>query len=108
MAQDFRRHTAAPTQANTTVSVYTADSNDCIVGIHGANVAATQITISVWVRLSGTSTDMYLIKDAPIPVGSSLSIDGKFNVASGDILRVSTDTANGLNLFVSLVDEIST
>ena len=69
--------------------------------------AATQITMSVWVRLSGTSTDIYLIKDAPIPVGSSLSIDGKFNVASGDILRVSTDTANGLNLFVSLVDEIS-
>lgn len=107
MAQDFRRHTAAPASANATTSVYTADSNDCIVGLHCANVAATQITVGVWVRLTGTTDDIYLIKDAPIPVGSSLSIDGKFNLASGDILRVTTDTANGLNLFVSLVDEIS-
>ena len=107
MAQDFRRHTSAPTSANTATTVFTADSNDCIVTINCANVVSTQILVDVYIRLSGTTTDMYLIKDGPVPVGSALSIDGKFNLASGDELRVETDTANGLNLFVSLVDEIS-
>ena len=51
-----------------------------------ANVVSTQILVDVYIRLSGTTTDMYLIKDGPVPVGSALSTDGKFNLASVDFL----------------------
>jgi hypothetical protein len=108
MAQDFKRHTAIVTSANTDTALFTADSNDCIVGIHCANVGSQQITVDVFVRVSPANTSVYLVKSAPIPVGSSLSIDGKFNVASGDILRVQSDTANALHVYTSIVDEIST
>ena len=49
--------------------------------------------------------------DAPIPSGSSLQVlDGgaKFVVQSGDALKVVSDTASSLDVWVSAVDAIST
>ena len=57
------------------------------------------------------SNDHYLVKSAPIPVGSSLElIDGgaKIVVDSGDILKVVSDTASSIDTWVSCVDAIST
>jgi hypothetical protein len=63
------------------------------------------------VYINDASNDIYLVKDAPIPAGSSLQVlDGgaKFVVQSGDALKVVSDTASSADVWVSAVDDIST
>jgi hypothetical protein len=107
MAQDFTRYkerlvgTAAAT-------LFTANSNDTIVGISVANVTATAVNADVFIN-DGTD-DFYLVKNAPIPAGSALQVlDGgaKVVVQNGDILKVKSDTASSLDVWISTVDAIS-
>jgi len=108
MAQNFRRYTKndVGTSAQT---LFTANSYDTIVGISVANITTSSVVASVYIN--DGSNDIYLIKDAPIPSGSSLQVlDGgaKFVVESGDALKVISDTASSLDVWVSAVDAIST
>jgi len=108
MAQDFERNTsnAVGTSAAT---LRTANSDDAIVGIMIANVATSQINVEVYIN--DGSNDIHLVKDAPIPVGSSLQVlDGgaKIVMQSGDALNVKSDTASSADVWVSVVDAIST
>ena len=108
MAQDFERNTsnAVGTSAAT---LRTANSDDAIVGIMVANVATSQINVEVYIN--DGSNDIHLVKDAPIPVGSSLQVlDGgaKIVMQSGDALMVKSDTASSADVWVSVVDAIST
>lgn len=110
MAQNFRRYIerSIGTSATDIPDGTDFDSYDTIVGINIANIVAQQITVSVY--LQNSSNNYYLIKDAPIPAGSSLQVlDGgaKFVVASGDRLWVVSDTANSVDVIVSAVDDIS-
>lgn len=109
MAQNFRRYTKknAPTTAGT--AIITADSFDTIVGISLSNTSASQVIVDCYIN-DGVS-DIYIIKDAPIPAGSTLQVlDGgaKFVIQSGDELHVISDTANAVDVWVSAVDAIST
>ncbi len=108
MAQNFRRYTSndVGTAAST---VFTADSYDTVVGISLANITASTVEASVYIN--DGSNDIYLVKDAPIAAGGSLQVlDGgaKFVVQSGDALKVVSDTASSLDVWVSAVDAIST
>ena len=108
MAQNFRRYTNNNV-GTAAVTSFTADSFDTVVGISVANITASAVTASVYIN-DGTD-DIYLIKDAPIPSGSALQVlDGgaKFVVQSGDALKVISDTASSLDVWVSAVDAIST
>ena len=108
MAQNFRRYTSndVGTAAST---VFTADSYDTVVGISLANITASTVEASVYIN--DGANDIYLVKDAPIAAGGSLQVlDGgaKFVVQSGDALKVVSDTASSLDVWVSAVDAIST
>lgn len=107
MAQNFVRYkyNAIGTSPQT---IFTANSNDTIVGISLANIGASQITASVYITSGGL--DHYLVKNAPIPVGSALQVlDGgaKFVVQNGDALKIVSNTASSLDAWISAVDEIS-
>ena len=107
MAQDFTRYKARLT-GTSAATLFTANSNDTIVGISVANVTAGSVNASVFIN-DGTN-DFYLIKDAPIPAGSALQVlDGgaKVVVQSGDILKVVSNTASSLDTWISTVDAIS-
>jgi len=107
MAQDFTRYKARLT-GTSAATLFTANSNDTIVGISVANVTASAVNASVYIN-DGTN-DFYLVKSAPIPSGSALQVlDGgaKVVVQSGDILKVVSDTASSLDTWVSTVDAIS-
>ena len=118
MAQDFERAVAKDANddidiGTTARTVVTSDSDDAIVGIRLANVISSQIEVSVFVETNASGQDMnvYLIKNAPIPAGSSLElIDGgsKIVLQTGDELKVKSDTDASLNCYVSFVDAIST
>ena len=108
MAQNFRRNTSNNV-GTSPVSVYTADSFDTIVGIALTNVHSSSINVDVYIN-DGTN-DIYLVKSAPIPVGSQLQlIDGgaKVVVENGDVIKVKSDVASSCDVWISAVDSIST
>ena len=107
MAQNFRRYTSNSVGTSAT-SVYTANSYDTIVGISVANISTSSVLADV--IINDGSNDIYLVKQAPIPTGSSLQVlDGgaKFVVQSGDVAKVLSDTASSLDVWISAVDDIS-
>jgi hypothetical protein len=107
MAQNFRRYTSNDV-GTSAATLFTADSFDTVVGISVANVTASAVVASVYIN-DGTN-DIYLVKDAPIPVGSALQVlDGgaKFVVQNNDALKVVSDIASSLDVWVSTVDDIS-
>ena len=107
MAQDFERNTANAVGTGAT-TLRTANSDDAIVGITVANVHTAQITVEVYIN--DGSNDIHIVKDAPIPVGGALQVlDGgaKIVMQSGDILNVISDTASSADVWISVVDTIS-
>ena len=71
MAQDFERNIQRNV-GTSAVTVFTADSDDAVVGINIANVTSSQIKIDVFIEVS--SANYYLVKDAPIPSQSAIQI----------------------------------
>ena len=108
MAQDFERNTANAV-GTSAVTLRTANSDDTVVGISIANVTSSQITVEVYINDS--SNDIHLVKDAPIPAGSALQVlDGgaKIVMQSGDALKVKSITSSSADVWVSVVEAIST
>ena len=108
MAQNFRRYTNNNV-GTSAVTLFTANSFDTVVGINVANVVTSQITVSVYIN--DGANDIHLVKDAPIPVGGALQIlDGgaKIVMVSGDALKVKSSVASSADVWVSVVDAIST
>ena len=103
MAQDFERNIARNigTSAST---IFTADSDDAVVGINLANVTTNQIKASVFV--TNSSADYYLVKDAPIPVGSSLELmaGNKVVLETTDQLTIDCDVADKLSGALSIME----
>jgi|TARA_R100001591_G_scaffold32474_2_gene43452 hypothetical protein len=107
MAQDFERNVANAV-GTSAVTLRTANSDDALVGITVANVLTSQITVEVYITSGGN--DIHIVKDAPIPAGSSLQVlDGgaKIVMESGDALKVKSNTASSADVWVSVVDTIS-
>lgn len=107
MAQNFRRYTNNNV-GTSVVTSFTANSYDTVVGISVANITASAVNADVYIN--DGSNDIYLVKTAPIPAGSSLQVlDGgaKFVMQSGDALKIISDTASSLDVWVSVVDDIS-
>jgi hypothetical protein len=110
MAQNFRRYIERNigTSAVDVPDGSDFNSYDTIIGINLANVTASAINASVYIASGGNN--YYIIKNAPIPAGSSLQVlDGgaKFVVQSGDRLYIISDTATSIDAVVSVVDDIS-
>ena len=108
MAQNFRRYTSNDV-GTSAATLFTANSYDTVVGISVANITTSAVVASVYIN--DGSNDIYLVKDAPIPAGSALQVlDGgaKFVVQASDALKVVSDTASSLDVWVSAVDAIST
>jgi hypothetical protein len=107
MAQDFERNITRNVSTSA-VTLRTANSDDALIGINIANVTTTQILMDVFIN--DGSNDYYIIKDAPIPVGSALQVlDGgaKIVMQASDVLKVQSDTALSADVWVSVVDTIS-
>jgi hypothetical protein len=108
MAQNFRRYTNNNV-GTSAVTSFTANSYDTVVGISIANITGSAVNADVYIN--DGANDIYLVKSAPIPSGSALQVlDGgaKFVLQSGDALKIQSDTAASLDVWVSAVDDIST
>lgn len=107
MAQNFRRYTNNNV-GTSAVTAFTANSYDTVIGISVSNILSTTVNVDVYIN-DGTN-DIYLVKSAPIVPGSALQVlDGgaKFVMQSGDALKIVSDTAASLDVWTSVVDDIS-
>ena len=112
MANSFKSKTdtAIGTSAAT---LYTcpAATQTTIIGLTVANIVASQIVIDVQLdasgRTSGAEDSVYIIKDAPIPVGSSLIVVGgeqKVVMEPGDTLKVTSNVLASADAIASLLE----
>ena len=107
MAQDFVRYSAQAT--NSASTIFTANSNDAVIGIRVTNTTAGAITIDVFVTITGP-TNRYIAKGLSIPPSSSVELvtgGAKFVMQDTDVLKVESDTATSADVYVSVVESIS-
>ena len=122
MANDFKRFTVP--SVNTSVgasasAVYTVPAGagstaleSIVIGITLANKTASGVTASVFLDNHDGSNDVYIIKDASIPAGSSLEVMAGNKIvlqhtgSAGDVLRVSAGTATALDATVSVLEDV--
>ena len=110
MANAFKTKTfdGSSTAAATDMTIYTcpASTETTIIGFTIANIASAQITVDV--KLENSDGDnVFLIKDAPIPVGSSfvpVGGDQKIVMEASDVLKVQSDTANSADTTLSILE----
>ena len=91
-------------QAGATITLQVTDSTPATLYYYCTNHSGMGNTITM-------SNVHYIIKDAPIPAGSSLQVlDGgaKMVVQNGDRMFFQSSTASSLDVWVSRVDSIST
>jgi hypothetical protein len=94
-------------------TIYTcpASTQTTIIGLTCANIVTSQIEIDVQLdastRTSGAEDSVYIIKDAPIPVGSSLVVVGgeqKIVMEPGDTIKVTSNTASSADVAMSILE----
>ena len=115
MANAFKLKTfdGSSTAANTDMTIYTgqASTETTIIGMSIANIESSQITVSVKLESDTvdveTNSNVFLIKDAPIPAGGTLvpiGGDQKVVLQATDVLKVVSDTANSADTTVSILE----
>ena len=94
-------------------TIYTCPSSTetTIIGLSISNIVTSQILVDVQLdastRTSGAEDSVYLVKDAPVPVGGSLVVvggDQKVVLEAGDIIKVTSDTASSADVVLSHLD----
>ena len=112
MANSFLSETdTAVGTAAATIFTCPSSTETTIIGLSVSNIVTSQILIDVILdaggRTSGAEDSVYLVKDAPIPVGSSIVVvggDQKVVMEPGDALKVVSDTASSADVVMSHLD----
>ena len=105
MANTFTRYLSKDV-GTSPVNVVTvgAATQTTVIGLSFANTTTSPITVSAYVTAS--ATDYYLIKNATVPVGSSLVVvggDQKFVMVTGDTLKVVSSAATSADVITSVL-----
>ena len=120
MANTFRviTHDVMPASAGTPETLYTCPSSTTaiVLGLILTNVHTTTITTSV-VLSSDTATstnsgapaantDVFLLKDAPLPEGSTLEIlsGNKLALQTTDILKIDASIADKVSVALTIME----
>ena len=71
-----------------------------------SNKTASSADVDVYL-VTNTGDDVYIIRNAPVPAGSSLEIisGSKIIMESSDVLRVRSGTATALDVSVSYLEQ---
>ena len=107
MANDFKGVQSVGVTSVTTVYTAPAIKDSIILELDIANTTASAVTASAEVLDSSASTDAFIVKDAPIPAGSSLQVISgqKVILETGDSIRV---TASGAcDVVCSILEDVN-
>ena len=122
MANDFKRFAKPDVGTSTGASadaVYTVPAGagstaleSIIIGITLANKSAAGITGSVFLDNYDGTNDVYIVKDATIPAGSSLEVMSGNKIvvqnsgSAGDVIRVEASTGSALDATVTVLEDV--
>lgn len=92
----------------TSVGGYTANSSTTatVIGLTVANVSNSVINVNV--TYNDGVNDTYIVKNAPVPFGGALvpiGGDQKIILATGDSIRVSSNTASSADATMSMLQQ---
>tara|TARA_R100000388_G_C7197682_1_gene136799 strand:- start:23 stop:364 length:342 start_codon:yes stop_codon:yes gene_type:complete len=110
MANTFRlvNNAVMPSSAGTPDALYTAGSGKTaiVLGLTLANVHTSQVTATVTVTDTTASITSHIVKDIPIPVGSSIEImsGNKIVVEATDIIKVDCSVADKVSATLSIME----
>jgi len=115
MANAFKLKTfdGSSTDAGDDMTIYTgqASTETTIIGMSIANISSSQILVDVKIESdtvdNETNSNVFLIKDAPIPVGGTLvpiGGDQKVVLLDTDVLKVQSDTDNSADTTLSILE----
>lgn len=101
MANTFKNYTSASVGTSaTTVYTVPASTTGVVIGCNVANT--TGVTINIDVQLGST----YIVKSAPVPSGSALSVlDGKIIMEAAETIVVTSDTATSADVILSVLEQ---
>jgi|TARA_R110001606_G_C15089824_1_gene618338 hypothetical protein len=118
MANTFKvvTHDVMSASANTAEDLYTTPNSTTtvVIGIVLANIHTSQVTASLKLvsdtsggGRSATNTTTFLVKDAPIPVGSSLEFlsGAKVVLEATDKLQVACSIADKVSVTASIMEQ---
>ena len=104
--------------ADTETTVYDATKNNSglgapldgavLIGLVAANIGSSTSNVQIYKRTSAGSAgtdDIYIVKNAPVPVGSSLdALPGKVVLNNTDKIYMKTSVANAIQVTASLLE----
>ena len=107
MANTFKLKTKANVGV-TTVGIYTAPASTTtvVIGITMANTSGSGVNVGVGITRAGTTEDIKLLKNAPVPQGSSLEFMGgnKVVLEATDSLTAYSDVNNTLDVALTIME----
>jgi hypothetical protein len=94
--------------SNSTTNVLTAGASATLIVLSAmvSNKSGASANVDVYL-VTNTGDDVYLIRNAPVPAGSSLELisGNKVIMESSDVLRARSDTATALDIAVSYLEQ---
>ena len=122
MANDFKRFAKPSVGTSTGASadaVYTVPAGagstaleSIIIGITLANKTSTGVTASVFLDNEDGSNDVFIVKDASVPAGSSLEVMAGNKIvvqndgSNADVVRVSCNTGSSLDALITVLEDV--
>ena len=122
MANDFKRFAKPSVGTSTGASadaVYTVPAGagstaleSIIIGITLANKTSTGVTASVFLDNEDGSNDVFIVKDATVPAGSSLEVMAGNKIvvqndgSNADVVRVSCSTGSSLDALITVLEDV--
>jgi hypothetical protein len=112
MANTFKVDTKASlvtdAVSNVTTNVLSAGSTATVIllSVLVSNKSGASANVDVYL-VTNTGDDVYLIRNAPVPAGSSLELisGSKIIMESSDVLRARSDTATALDIAISYLEQ---
>ena len=119
MANDFKRFCVPNVSNSSNSTLYavpagasSAALESIVIGITMANKTSSGITASIFIDNEDGSNDVYIVKDASIPAGSSLEVMSGNKLVlqndgtNGDNLEALASAANSLDVTVSVLEDV--
>tara|TARA_B100000497_G_scaffold127591_1_gene169931 strand:- start:99 stop:443 length:345 start_codon:yes stop_codon:yes gene_type:complete len=114
MANNFKNAfaTSVSTNSGSPTDVYTANNgsacNSILIELDVSNTGTSAVQISILVRDSSANASYHIVKNAPLPVGSSLKVvSGQKVVLNGDDKVQIYATANTVDVVASILEDVS-
>lgn len=90
-------------------TIYTCPSSTqtTVIGLSLANISGSSVEATVTLVKNGGTPTLHLVKDVPLPTGSTTVIvggDQKLVLESGDSVKVVSDTNNSVDAIISYLE----